>query len=104
MKTLIISATHVVNVATYVIAGIALLVFFVGLAKFVFKAGDEERNKAGKNLMVWGVVALFVMFATWGLVRFINIALGVPFNPSKESQEIQNKREAIINSFIFRIN
>lgn len=54
-----------------VVAGIALLVFFWGLVKFISKAGDEGEVKKSKGLMLWGIVALFVMVSIWGIVYFI---------------------------------
>lgn len=46
---------------------LALLFFFWGVAKYIWSAGDKEE---GKKIMVWGVVALFVMSSIWGLVAF----------------------------------
>lgn len=65
------SARGIIDVLTLVVAAIALLAFFWGLAQFIFKAGDPKANEGGKNLMIWGTVALFVMVSIWGLVRFI---------------------------------
>lgn len=47
----------------------ALLFFFWGVAKYIRSAGNEKEE--GKKIMVWGVVALFVMSTIWGLVAFI---------------------------------
>jgi len=60
-----------------VVAGIALLVFLWGLVKFIFKSGDPEEIKAGKNLMKWGLVALFVMVSVWGIIGFMQGELGL---------------------------
>ena len=46
-----------------------VLVFFWGLVKFIAKAGEKDA-KEGKSLMVWGLIALFVMFSFWGIMRF----------------------------------
>ena len=53
------------------LVGIAVLVFFWGLVRFIFKAGDEKAKDEGKRLMIWGIIALFVMVSVWGLVKFI---------------------------------
>lgn len=52
-----------------------LLFFFYGLAMFFFKSG-EDKEKA-KSLMIWGIIALFVMTSILGIVRFIGTSLGV---------------------------
>ena len=56
---------------------IALLVFLWGLMRFIFNLGSEAKTEEGKNLMIWGVISLFVMVAVWGLVRFIQSNLDI---------------------------
>jgi len=56
---------------------LALLLFFVAIAKFVLAAGDSGAQEAGRNLMIWGVVAMFVMASVFGLVTFLQVTLGV---------------------------
>jgi hypothetical protein len=75
IQTLILSIGNIVNIVIPIVFAIALLVFFWGLVKFLL-GGAEDKTQA-KNLMIWGVVALFVMAAVWGLVRFIENAVGV---------------------------
>lgn len=48
---------------------IALLYFFWGVAKYIRSEGAGKDE--GKRIMIWGVVALFVMSSVWGLVAFI---------------------------------
>ncbi|MCI0619846.1 pilin [Candidatus Wolfebacteria bacterium] len=60
-----------------IVAGVALLVFFWGLVRFIASAGSEDGRKAGKQIMLWGIIALFVMIAIWGIVAFIRVSLGV---------------------------
>jgi len=67
----------IINSLTLIVSGLALLFFFWGLAKFILGAGDggDKDNKGsrseGKKLMLWGVIALFVMSAVWGIVSFL---------------------------------
>ncbi len=64
--------------AILVVAGLALLVFMWGLVKFIFKiGGDEKAIEEGKNLMKWGLVALFVMISVWGIIGFFQGELGL---------------------------
>lgn len=93
LQQLLEGFSNLVQMALPVVAGLALLAFFWGLAKFIFAAGDEESKADGKRIMIWGIVALFVMVSVWGLVGFIGTALNinatrnptvvptVPFNP-----------------------
>jgi len=68
----------IVNQLIIIAGGLALLVFLWGLVKFIFKANDPESNKEGKNLMKWGIIALFVMVSVWGIVGFIQRGFGLP--------------------------
>ncbi len=67
---LIDSAGRLVKDATVVVSGLALLVFFWGLVKFIMSAGPGGKAD-GKQLMIWGTIALFVMVSIWGIVHFI---------------------------------
>jgi hypothetical protein len=49
--------------------GLALLYFFWGVAQYIRSAGSDKEE--GRQIMIWGVIALFVMTSVWGLVRFI---------------------------------
>ncbi|MEK7194351.1 MAG: hypothetical protein AAB660_01515 [Patescibacteria group bacterium] len=75
---LIIAVGSLTRQAIVVVAGLALLVFMWGLVKFIFKiGGDEKAIEEGKNLMKWGLVALFVMVAVWGIIGFFQKELGI---------------------------
>jgi len=56
---------------------LAILLFFFGLAKFIYSSGDTGANQRGKDLMIWGVIAIFVMSSIWGLVAFLQSTFGV---------------------------
>jgi len=58
-----------------IVFSLALLYFFWGLAKYIRDTGEGKEE--GRMIMVWGVVALFVMSTIWGLVKFIGDNLGI---------------------------
>ncbi len=66
---------NVVGVLIPVAFAAILLFFFWGLAKYML--GDAEDKEKGKNLMIWGVIALFVAASIWGLVAFLRDVFGV---------------------------
>lgn len=74
---LVNSFRGIINVLIPLVGAIALLYFFWGLAKFILAAGDEEERAKGKQIMIWGIVALFVIVSVWGLVGWLGTALGV---------------------------
>lgn len=51
---------------------LCLLYFFWGVAQYVRNAaGSEKAAEEGKRVMVWGVIALFVLSSVWGIIYFI---------------------------------
>jgi len=55
----------------------AVITFLAGVAMFIFKSDSEAERTKGKQIMVWGVVALFVMVSMWGLVNVIKLTFGI---------------------------
>lgn len=60
------------NVAVFLFA-LALLVFLWGMAKFILKADNETEREKGKQVMLWGLIALFVMLSVWGIVYILTV-------------------------------
>jgi hypothetical protein len=56
---------------------IAVLVFFWGIVQYMTAGADEEKRGAARNLMIYGVIGLFVMVSIWGLVKFLGTTFGV---------------------------
>ncbi len=50
---------------------VAVMLFLWGLVKFMKNTADTEAHEEGKHLMVWGIIAFFVLVSLWGLVTFI---------------------------------
>ncbi|HEY4517197.1 MAG TPA: hypothetical protein VJG64_04605 [Candidatus Paceibacterota bacterium] len=71
----------IINILVVLAIGAAILVFFWGLIQYLLKAGDEKAK--GLQLMLYGIVAIFVMVSIWGLVRLLGNTFlpGVSNNP-----------------------
>ena len=50
---------------------LATVVFMVGILRYVAAGGDEEKVKAGRNMMIFGVIALTVMVSVWGIAKIL---------------------------------
>ncbi len=80
-EDLILAVMNIVEFLIILVVAVALLAFMWGLAKFIFKVGgDEGAIEEGKNLMKWGLIALFVMLSVWGIIRFFQGELGITNN------------------------
>jgi heme/copper-type cytochrome/quinol oxidase subunit 2 len=62
---------RVLNVVIPLIIAIAVVVFLVGVVKYITAGGDEEKRKEARNVMIYGIIGLFVMVAVWGLVNLL---------------------------------
>lgn len=54
---------------------VAFLVFVFGVARFIKAAGEKE-VKDSKNILIWGIIGLFVLVTIWGIVAFISGEFG----------------------------
>jgi hypothetical protein len=74
-----------INLLMPVIGGLALLSFLWGLAQFILRSGDSAGRAEGKSLMIWGLVALFIMVSFLGILTLakrdlgLNTRTGIPY-------------------------
>jgi len=83
------SIGNIVSLATPIVVGLALLVFFWGLVKFIFAAGNEDNKEDGKRLMIYGIIALFVIVAIAGILNFIKDAIGLDDSTTIKPPRVQ---------------
>jgi hypothetical protein len=57
-----------IKTATPIVVALALLGFFWGLATYIFSAGNPKNQAKGRSIMIWGILALFVMLSVFGIV------------------------------------
>lgn len=84
-QSLVDAVGDIVNSLIPIAAGLALLGFFFGLAKYIFQAGNDEAQDEAKSIMVWGVIALFLIAAIGGIIEVLRTTLGIgdgSFNPT----------------------
>ena len=53
---------------TWLLSGVAVVVFMFGLVQYVAKASDSKAHQTGKQLMIWGLIALFVIFSLASII------------------------------------
>lgn len=63
------------------LGAIAFLVFVLGVGKFIRSAGSEKDLKESKNLLIWGVIGLFVLVTIWGIIAFLQGEFGFGSTP-----------------------
>lgn len=55
---------------------IALIIFFVGIFRFFFSK-EADAHKKGYQYMGFGIIAILVMTAIWGIIAFILANTGI---------------------------
>ncbi len=66
------TATGIINKLIPFIIGVAVFIFIVGLIRYVNAGGDEDKVKAARNTIIWGLIIIFVMFSAVGIVNILN--------------------------------
>ncbi len=56
---------------------VGTIVFLWGVITYLTAGPDEEKQKYGRYLIVYGLVGLFIMVAIWGIVRVLSNTFGV---------------------------
>ncbi len=60
-----------------VLVGLGLALFIWGGVVMIVSAGDDTKRKEGQTRMLWGLLALFVLVSVWGIVKLVQVFLGV---------------------------
>lgn len=57
----------------------AFVLFFYGIVRFIYDRsnGDDARLQKDKEAMLWGLIALFVMVSTWGIIKLAQSYIGI---------------------------
>jgi len=61
------------------IFGLAFIGFLWGAFQYIWKADDINARKEGAQKMLYGIIALFIMFSVWGLVNILVSTFGINF-------------------------
>ena len=60
-----------------ILVGVAVLVFIWGLIRNLMSSNPERRAE-GRRIMIWGIIAIFVIVSIWGIIEYIQDLLGIP--------------------------
>ncbi len=58
------------------LAALAFVSFVFGVGRFIRSAGNENELAKSKNIIIWGVIGIFIMFSIWGILIFIRKEFG----------------------------
>ena len=80
LSSLVQQIRSLINSIFPILLAIAVLYFFWGLITFIRGAGDPKKTAEGKGIMIWGIIALFVMVSVFGILNWLTQATGLTSN------------------------
>lgn len=77
-SSILFSIGQIARALVPLFAGAAFLLFLWGIAKFIYAAGkgDETGVREGKKVLLWGVIALFILTAFLVIAAFLRNEFG----------------------------
>ncbi len=79
MKITLVSLVNqivgVIDTAIPILASFAVFFFLLNIVRYIYKAGDAGSKGAEKKGILWGLIALFVIFSIWGLLSLFRSIL-----------------------------
>lgn len=54
------------------LVAIAVVILLVAILGYIKAGADEDKKKTYKDLMIYGIIGLFVMVSVWGLVAILS--------------------------------
>lgn len=81
LEGLIDKINNVLKAVVPLLIALAVVFFLWGVLKFVTAGGDEEKRAQGRDTMIYGIIAIFVMVSVWGLVKILEDTFKVGNKP-----------------------
>ena len=63
--------SRVLNPIVIFLFAVGVVIFLWGMIKYLGKMDNDDERKKWLNLMVYGLIIMFVMFSVWGLVNIL---------------------------------
>lgn len=54
-----------------IISSLAMLFFVWNMSQVILNAADSKAKEDHRRKMIWGIVAMFVMFSLWGIIAWL---------------------------------
>ncbi len=75
LDNLITQAQNILTRLVPLFISAAVVLFLYGVLTYILAGGDEEKRTAGRQTMIYGIIAIFVMVSVWGLVNLLKDSL-----------------------------
>ncbi len=75
-RGVILQVLSVIYVLIPILIGLAFIMFFWGLSRFILHSGSSPEIQKGREYMLWGVIALAILLSFRGIVAFLTGEFG----------------------------
>ncbi len=66
-EVIVSSILKIFDTALPVLVALALVLFMIGVVKYIYSEGEHKN----RGLIVWSLIALFVLVSVWGILRVL---------------------------------
>ncbi|MBI1975744.1 MAG: hypothetical protein HYS59_01945 [Candidatus Vogelbacteria bacterium] len=77
VQTILVQVQSILNIIIPIVITIAVIYFMWGLVEYISSAKDSSNRAEGREIMTWGLVALFVLVSVYSLVLLVGRSFGV---------------------------
>lgn len=81
--------SRVLNAIVPVLIAFAVVYFLYGVFKYVFSDDEDAKDKA-KEVMIYGIIGIFVMVSVWGLVNILGGTLNLDTDAGTATEGLPN--------------
>ena len=64
------------NLLVGFLIGLAVVLFFWGMVRYIGAGDDSSKIEAGRKLILWGLLGIFIMISMWGIITVFVYAFG----------------------------
>lgn len=89
LNTVLSTIGQLIGAATPIVVALALVYFFWGLGNFILGSADEGKRKEAIAIMIYGIIALFVMVSIWGIVNVLQTTFGITGSQDIRAPKVQ---------------
>lgn len=89
LQTVLGTIGTLIGTATPIVVALALVYFFWGLGNFILGSSESEKRKEAIAIMIYGIIALFVMVSVWGIVNVLQSTFGITGSQDIRAPKVQ---------------
>lgn len=72
----------VVTAIVSLFAAVGIAAFFFGIVRYIWgvRGGESKKIEEGNKVIIWSMIALFILFSIWGIITYTQGIFGVDSN------------------------